>query len=68
MGGLGKGIAIAFYFMLSLIIPFILSFIGFISGMVALSNKYTMGKLLATILNVLFFSSFIVILISLILA
>ena len=66
MGGLGKELVTAFYFMLSLIIPFILSFIGFISGMIALLTKYTIGKLLATILNTLLFSAFIVFLISII--
>ena len=63
MGGLGKGLAIAFYFMLSLVIPFVLSFIGTISGIIAISEKYTIGKLLAMILNILLLSTFIVFLI-----
>jgi hypothetical protein len=63
MGGMGRGLAIAFCYFLSLIIPFILSFIGLISGIITLSDKYTIGKLLATILNALLFSAFIVLLI-----
>ena len=60
MGGMGRGLAIAFMFCCSLIIPFLLSFIGFFCGLVVLSKDYTVGKLIATIVNILIAISFIV--------
>ena len=48
---------IAIYcFILSLIIPHILSFFGVVSGLADLSNKFTVGKLVVLILNLLLFS------------